>query len=114
MTGTLTNGDRIPIPGLVVCLDSENRPLPRISPENAEMLHARGWACWIGRGSRRHLRLTPDAPLALLAHGWHGRDGTRPIISKGGVRPDGTPSLYNRGQYVGDPIIRREFIPLPN
>ena len=98
------NGDRIPTPALVVCLDTENRPMPRVSPADAETLCRRGWAEWLGTGTRRHLRLTPAAPLRVTAPLYS--DGTRP------VRADGTCKYYGAGQLMGEKISHREHVPL--
>jgi hypothetical protein len=103
MTQTCPNGDRIPTPALVVCLDSENNPMPRVSLADAETLCRRGWAEWRGKGSRLHLQLTPAAPLRNTAP-LYG-DGTRP------VRADGTGKYYGAGQLMGNSDFLREHSP---
>lgn len=103
MTRICSTGDRIPTPALVVCLDSENNPMPRVSPADAGSLCARGWAEWIGTGTRRHLRLTAAAPVRNFAPLY--RDGTRP------VRADQTCRLYAQGQLMGNSRTLREHAP---
>lgn len=103
MTQTRSTGDRIPTPALVVCFDADNRPMPRVSLADAETLCRRGWAEWLGTGTRRHLRLTAAAPLRNIAP-LYG-DGTRP------VRGDGTGKYYGAGQLMGNPDFLREHSP---
>jgi hypothetical protein len=74
----------------------------RVALGAAEQLVARGWACWIGKGRRRHLALTESAPLSALP-GWHGRDGTQPL------QADQTCLHYDDRQLMGDPARLREF-----
>ena len=100
MRHTAANGDRIPIPALVVCLGADNAPMPRVSVADAGMLCARGWAEWIGTGTRRHLRLTAAAPIRNYSPLY--RDGTRP------VRADHTCRVYGRGQLMGNSHTLRE------
>ena len=98
------NGDRIPTPALVVCLNAENEPMPRVSLADAGTLCARGWAEWIGTGTRRHLRLTAEAPLRMLSP--LCRVGTRPVLA------DHTCKVYQDGQRMGASQSHREFFPL--
>jgi hypothetical protein len=101
-------GDRISKPERVVCLDAENRPLPRVSEAHADLLVRRGWAEIIGNGTRRHLRLTDLAPTLATAPGCG--DGTRAVRASGRSRPDGTPSVYKPQQFIGNPHVHREHI----
>ena len=94
------SGDCIPRPALVVCLDADNAPMPRVNLADAGTLCARGWAEWIGTGTRRHLRLTAVAPLRKLSPLY--RDGTRP------VRADHTCRVYGPGQLMGNIHTLRE------
>lgn len=75
--------------------DHDGALLPRISEAHAEMLHARGWAHWSGKGARRHLTLTDDAPLRRLPPGSHA--GTKRD------RADQTCKVYKHGQAFGGP-----------
>lgn len=77
--------------------------LPRINAAEADVLLRRGWAEWIGTGSRRYLRLTEGAPLVELSPQGTRGDGTRPVRAGGGA---GSP--YKPGQFVGDPLRNRE------
>jgi len=100
----LPHGDRIPTPAPIVCLDVENNPMPRVALADAETLIARGWAEWRGKGTRRHLQLTSDAPLRRM-----------PRQSAAGVRrdrADHTCRIYGDRQPFGAPCIL-EPIPLP-
>jgi hypothetical protein len=103
MKGISQNGDRIPIPERVVCLDCENRPMRRVSLADAEMLCQRAWAEWRGKGSRRHIQLNEAAPFRNAAP--LRPDGTRPI------RADGTGRYYGAGQLLGNPKFLREHSP---
>lgn len=100
MTRHVPNGDRIPTPALVVCLDADNAPMPRVSLADAGTLCGRGWAEWIGTGTRRHLRLTAAAPVRNYSSLY--RDGTRP------VRGDHTCRVYGLGQLMGNSHTLRE------
>jgi hypothetical protein len=71
---SLSNADRSARPTVEV-RDNGGALLPRVTAADAELLHARGWAHWAGKGERRHLTLTADAPLRRLAPGSHA--GTR-------------------------------------
>lgn len=82
--------------------DCDGALLPRISAEQAEVLYARGWARWSGKGARRHLTLTDDAPLRRLPPG--SRAGTKRD------RADQTCRVYKHGQAFGGPH-QVEFIP---
>jgi|ERR1017187_9525357 hypothetical protein len=104
MTRHVPNGDRIPTPALVVCLDADNAPMPRVSLADAGTLCTRGWAEWVGTGTRRHLRLTAAAPVRALSP--LCRVGTRP------VRGDRSCSVYGDGQLMGASKSHREFFPL--
>lgn len=74
----------------------------RISPSSADVMVRRGWAYWVGTGSRRWLALTEAAPLSWLPT---SRDGTRPI------RADQSCKHHAPGQVIGHPRANREFIP---
>jgi hypothetical protein len=102
-SGGRATGDRIPKPAPVVCLDSDNNPMPRVSLGDAELLCRRAWAQWRGTGSRRHIQLTAAAPVRNAAP--LRPDGTRP------VRADGTGAYYGAGQLLGNPRFLREHSP---
>jgi hypothetical protein len=102
LTVRSSTGDRIPTPEGVVCFDPESNPLPRISEADATLLVTRGWAQWIGKGTRRHLRLTAAAPVAAMPR---GRMGTRRD------RADQTCNVYTAGQAFGGRHLL-EHIPL--
>ncbi|MBZ5677502.1 MAG: hypothetical protein LAP61_24935 [Acidobacteriia bacterium] len=70
----------------------------RVSAGAAETILKRKWGDWSGTGNHRYVALNDSAPISSLA-GQPGRDGTRP-------------SRGSAGQTLGDPKIRREFIPL--
>ena len=78
--------------------------LKRVATGAAEQLVSRGWAEWRAKGRRRHVCLTPSAPLSSL-QGWHGQDGTRPM------RADQTCKIRVNGQLMGEKKSHREFIP---
>jgi hypothetical protein len=80
--------------------------MKRVATGAAEQLVSRGWGEWRGRGCRRHVCLTPAAPLSSL-HGWRGQDGTRPM------RADQSCNIRGNGQLMGEPKSHREFIPFP-
>ncbi|MBZ5586923.1 MAG: hypothetical protein LAQ30_33000 [Acidobacteriia bacterium] len=82
--------------------DGEGALLPRISAGHADLLYARGWARWSGKGARRHLTLTDDAPLRRLPPGSHA--GTKRD------RADQTCRVYKDRQPFGGPH-QVEFIP---
>jgi hypothetical protein len=70
-----------------------------VPPPEAQTLFQRGVAEWIGRGRKRYLRLTVDAP-------WRGgRGNTRP------VRGDSSCRVYAPGQNMGAPHLLREHNP---
>jgi hypothetical protein len=102
-SGGLAAGDRIPKPAPVVCLDSDNNPMPRVSLGDAELLCRRAWAHWRGTGSRRHIQLTAAAPVCNAAP--LRPDGTRP------VRADGTCKHCGPGQLLGNRRLLREHCP---
>jgi hypothetical protein len=87
------NGDRIPTPTSVVCLDTDNSPIPRVSMAEANFMCARGWAEWVGKGTRRHLRLTGTVPLQKTPRA----SGT----SVRRDRADHTCKAYSNGQAFG-------------
>ena len=91
MTNVSVHGDRIPTPEPVVCLDADDKPMPRVSKADAEILCQRGWAEWRGKGSRRHLRLTAAAPLRQFSP-LRG-DGTGPCAP---IIPVSTTGMGNR------------------
>jgi len=76
----------------------------RVSEGSADMLVSRGWAQWRGGGRRRHLELSPRAPVSAFP-GWKGKDGTR------AMRADQSCEKYGAGQVMGDPRSHREFVP---
>lgn len=82
--------------------DHDGALLPRISEAHADLLCARGWAHWSGKGARRHLTLTDDAPLRRLPAG--SQAGTKRD------RADQTCNVYKHGQAFGGPH-QVEFIP---
>jgi len=86
--------------------DQQDALLPRVSEADAGLLHRLGWAEWIGKGNRRHLRLTDAAPLA--ARSSRRSPGTQPI------RGDRHCKIRGPGQLMGNPDYLREFIPTNN
>lgn len=90
-------------PPTVEVRDDDGLLLPRVSAANADLLYARGWARWSGKGARRHLTLSADAPLRLVPPG--SRSGTRRD------RADQTCNSYVSGQPFGGPH-QIEFIPI--
>lgn len=86
----------------IIVVDEDNGPLPRISLADANALWARGWAEWIGKKTRRHLRLTAAAPLRRTPPG----SGTATRRD----RADQTCGVYAAGQPFGS-RVRVEFIP---
>jgi hypothetical protein len=101
MNETLTNAAEAARPSVEV-RDHDGALLPRISKASADMLHARGWAHWSGKGARRHLTLSEDAPLRRLPPG--SRAGTRRDCA------DQTCRVYQNRQAFGGPH-QVEFIP---
>lgn len=77
--------------------DPDGALMPRISQADAETLHRRAWAEWIGSGSRRYLRLMEAAPLARIA--------TRRTPGTRRDRADGTCRVYAPGQAFGGPSL---------
>ena len=82
----------------------DRQVIRRIPQGAADQLVSRGWAQWFGVGSRRHLELTPAAPICSLSHSLHGKDGTRPMRGDGSFR-------YGKGQLLGESQSHREFFP---
>jgi hypothetical protein len=75
VTGTTgSNADSSARPTVEV-RDIDGGMLPRITVAAADLMHAKGWAHWSGKGARRHLTLTADAPLRRLPPG--SSSGTR-------------------------------------
>jgi hypothetical protein len=64
MTARTATGDRIPTREPIVCLDADYNTMPRLSESAAATLVSHGWAVWRGKGTRLHVQLTADAPLA--------------------------------------------------
>ncbi len=89
---TLTNAADAARPTVEV-RDHDGVLLPRITRADADVMHARGWAHWSGKGARRHLTLSPDAPLRRLPPG--SKAGTRRD------RADQTCREYSNGQPFG-------------
>ncbi len=80
----------------------EDLLIKRVTVEGAEELVCRGWAEWIGRGSRRYVRMTPAAPLSAL-HGFRPSVHTKPVVADGSCRD------HAAGQVIGHPRTNREF-----
>jgi hypothetical protein len=87
----------------VYVLDKQNKPLPRISAQDAAWFCSRGWARYEGHGTKVHLRMLIEVPQRSRRS-----PGTRPI------RGDKTTLIRGDGQLMGNPQYLREFIPTDN